>query len=88
MFFYKIVSKTITNRLRLIPDDVIGDPHSAFVSGRLITDNVLLGFEAMHCIRQHQGGKTSHAALKLDMSKVYNRVEWFFLGRYDGKAEF
>ena len=76
---YRIVSRSITNHFRLVLDDVIGDPQSAFVLGRLITDNVLLGFEAMHWIRQHRGGRTGYAALKLDMSKVYDRVERSFL---------
>ncbi|KAL5539433.1 hypothetical protein UlMin_045908 [Ulmus minor] len=76
---YKIVSRSITNRFRLILDDVIGDPQSAFVPGRLITDNVILGFEVMHWIRKHTGGQTGYAALKLDMSKAYDRVEWSFL---------
>ncbi|KAL5538284.1 hypothetical protein UlMin_045689 [Ulmus minor] len=34
---------------------------------------------SMHWIRQHRGGKTGYAALKLYMSKVYDRVEWQFL---------
>ncbi|KAL5571056.1 hypothetical protein UlMin_020653 [Ulmus minor] len=76
---YKIVSRSIINRFRLILDDVIGDPQSAFVPGRLITDNVILGFEAMHWIRKHTGGQTGYAALKLDMSKAYDMVEWSFL---------
>ncbi|KAL5545507.1 hypothetical protein UlMin_005194 [Ulmus minor] len=74
-----IVSRNITNRFRLILDDVIGDPQSAFVPGRLITDNVILGFEAMDWIRQHTGGQIGYAALKLDMSKAYDMVEWSFL---------
>ncbi|KAL5573937.1 hypothetical protein UlMin_023534 [Ulmus minor] len=71
--------------LRLLPivsdilDEVIGDPQSAFVLGRLITDNVLVGFEAMHWLRQQRGGKTGYASLKLDMSKAYDRVDWDFL---------
>ncbi|KAL5557113.1 hypothetical protein UlMin_039349 [Ulmus minor] len=76
---YKIVSRSITNCFRLILDNVIGESQSAFIPGRLITDNVLIGFEAMHWIRQHRGGKTGYMALKLDMSKAYDRVEWTFL---------
>ncbi|KAL5579373.1 hypothetical protein UlMin_011815 [Ulmus minor] len=76
---YKLVSRTITNRFSRILDEVIGDQQSAFVPGRLITDNVLLGFETMHWLRQHRGGNTGYAALKLDMSKAYDRVEWPFL---------
>ncbi|KAL5576147.1 hypothetical protein UlMin_017846 [Ulmus minor] len=33
----------------------------------------------MHWIRQHRGGRTGYVALKLDMSKAYDRVEWSFL---------
>ncbi|KAL5553691.1 hypothetical protein UlMin_041092 [Ulmus minor] len=76
---YKIISRTITNHFRLVLDDFIGNPQSAFVPGRLIMDNVLLGFEAMHWIRQNRGGKTGNAALKLNMSKTYDRVKWYFL---------
>ncbi|KAL5574782.1 hypothetical protein UlMin_016481 [Ulmus minor] len=76
---YKIVSRSITNRFRLILNDVIGESQSAFVTGRLIMDNVLVGFETMHWIRQHRGGKTGYMALKLDMSKAYDIVEWTFL---------
>ena len=54
---YKIVSQSITKRFRLILNDVIGESQSAFVPGRLITDNVLVGFETMHWIRQHEGVK-------------------------------
>ncbi|KAL5564409.1 hypothetical protein UlMin_027573 [Ulmus minor] len=74
-----LVSKTITNSFSSILDEVIGDQQSAFVPGRLITDNVLLGLETMHWLRQHRGGNTGYVALKLDMSKAYDRVEWSFL---------
>ena len=52
-----------------------------FFSGRLISDNVLVAFETLHCLKRKTNGKVGQMALKLDMSKTYNRVEWEFLER-------
>jgi hypothetical protein len=42
---YKIVSKCLVNRLRPLLDDLIGLTQSAFIPGRMITDNALIAFE-------------------------------------------
>jgi len=49
---FKIITKTIASRLRFILPDIIGKFQSVFVSGRLITDNVLLAFESFHYMRK------------------------------------
>ena len=67
---YKISLKAIANRLKQILPLIISDIQSAFVHGRLITDNVLVAFETMHHISQKKGGKVGEMALKLDMSKL------------------
>ncbi|KAL0459228.1 UNVERIFIED_CONTAM: hypothetical protein Slati_0550000 [Sesamum latifolium] len=54
---------------------------SAFVLGRLITDNVLLAFEINHFLNTHSKGGKQFMNLKLDISKGYDRVEWSFLRR-------
>ena len=79
---YKIISKVLANRLKKILADVINESQSAFVAGRQITDNVLVVFETMHCINGKRKGKEALMALKalkFDMSKAYDRVEWRYL---------
>ena len=68
--------KGSANRLKKILPEAINEAQSAFVPGRLITDNILVAFETMHTIDQRRKGKEGLMAIKLDRSKVYDRVEW------------
>jgi hypothetical protein len=45
----------IANQLRTVLDDIISVQQSAFVPGRLITDNVLVAYEHIHYLNKKKG---------------------------------
>ncbi|KAA3473893.1 reverse transcriptase [Gossypium australe] len=73
------MAKAIVNRLRGVIEKCIDTAQSAFVPGRLISDNVLLAYEILHTLKQKRVGRKGFMAMKLDMSKAYDRVEWNFV---------
>jgi len=75
---YKVVSKCLVNRLRPFLHNLIAEEQSAFVPGRMITDNALIAFECIHAMRIGTEYAQSFCACKLDLSKAY-RVDWAFL---------
>jgi hypothetical protein len=76
---YKLIAKVLANRLKNVLPFIISPSQSAFIPGRMITDNILVAFEALHTMDVKLKGREGFMALKLDMSKAYNRVEWSFL---------
>lgn len=76
---YKLVSKVLVNRMKGILNDLISHNQIAFIPGRCVVDNAILGYECIHVLRAERKGKVGWALLKLDMSKTYDRVEWVFL---------
>ena len=76
---YKIISKMLANRMKLVLDLIISDSQSAFIPGRAITDKVIISVEIIHFLKRKRQGKYRVIALKIDMCKAYDRIEWSFL---------
>ena len=76
---YKIISKLLCKRLKRIIPHLISEIQSAFVAKRLITDNILIAQENFHALRTNQRCREEFMAIKTDMSKAYDRMEWSFL---------
>lgn len=75
---YKVLTKILANRIKPILHRLISPNQSAFVAGRQISDNVITAKELFHSMRKMRG-REGALAIKIDMSKAYDRVEWTFL---------
>ncbi|XP_019085342.1 PREDICTED: uncharacterized protein LOC104748447 [Camelina sativa] len=76
---YKIIAKILTGRLQPILPELISPFQCAFVPNRAISDNVLITHEILHFLRTSEAKKFCSMAVKTDMSKAYDRIEWGFL---------
>lgn len=59
--------------------DIISPNQSAFVGGRLIQDNLIVAHEVFHSLKRRDSRGRENVAIKLDMSKAYDRLEWGFI---------
>ena len=78
----------MANRLKKILPHLISDHQNAFMTDHLISDNVMVAFETLHYMRNHSSSNTGYRALKLDMSKAHDRVEWLYMEKLMRKMGF
>lgn len=79
--YYKVISKLLSLRLKPVLNSIISENQSAFIPGRAITDNVLITHEVLQFLKTSQAKKQCSMAVKMDMSKAYDRVEWDFVSQ-------
>lgn len=71
-----VITKMLANRMKSVLSHVISETQSAFIPGRFIIDKVIAAFEVNHWMEKKTQGKMGYTALKINMSKAYDRVEW------------
>lgn len=70
----------ICNIIKTVMPLIISRTQSAFIPSRLITDNIMVvAYELLHSMKLNKKKKEGLLAINLDMSKVYNRIEWPYL---------
>lgn len=60
-------------------ENLISENQSTFVSGIAIGDNVLITHEVLHYLKTSKAEQRCAMAVKTDMSKAYDRLEWDFI---------
>jgi hypothetical protein len=84
---YKVISKILSSSLKVILPNIISHRQCAFISGRLITNNILLAYECINTMKKKKGNR-GLCSVQLDMQKAYDRVEWGFLEKCTMKLGF
>lgn len=67
---------------------MISEHHNAFIQGRQIYDNVVAAKEIIHTLRKKKKGKLGSVAIKLDMSKAFDRIKEKFVEAIMEKLRF
>ncbi|KAG7585341.1 Reverse transcriptase domain [Arabidopsis thaliana x Arabidopsis arenosa] len=74
---YKVISKLLAFRLKSILPSVVSHSQSAFMPGRLLSENVLLASEIVQGYNRRN--IEPRAMLKIDLRKAFDTVRWDFV---------
>lgn len=74
---YKVISNILANHLKPLLPHLVDGTQTTFVPGRSIGANILLAQELLHCYHLPRG--PPRYALKVDLNKAYDFVNWEFL---------
>ena len=75
---YKIITKIIVARIRPHLDSLVSPHQTAFIPSRRGVDNAIIVQELIHTIGRAKGNR-GFKAIKIDLEKAYDRIEWSFI---------
>ena len=73
---YKIISKVIALRMKVILSEQISAEQFGFLEGRQIHEAIGVAQEGLHSLKTK---RLKGAILKIDISKAYDKVSWLYL---------
>eukprot|EP00253_Pinus_taeda_P023692 PITA_23692 len=73
---YKIVSKVIASRLKLLLPLIISPEQSRYIEDRQIMNGIILTHEIIHSLKQ---SKKPGMLLKIDLSKAFDSLSWLYI---------
>lgn len=75
---YKLLTKTMANRLREASKKLVGQHQTSFVPGRQISDNIIIFQEVLSSMRTRKA-TIGWMVMKVDLEKAYDRLSWNFI---------
>uniref|UniRef100_A0A453I0W1 Reverse transcriptase domain-containing protein n=1 Tax=Aegilops tauschii subsp. strangulata TaxID=200361 RepID=A0A453I0W1_AEGTS len=76
---YKIIAKSLANRIKPHLPDYIDPAQQAFIKGRRISDNIIIAQEITHTFSLKSWNHQAFM-LKIDLAKAFDRLDWNFIG--------
>ncbi|GLT31654.1 hypothetical protein SLA2020_063760 [Shorea laevis] len=70
--------KVMVNRIKPFLTSIISLTQSSFIPGQGCHDNIIIVQEAIHSLKNCKG-RVGNFAMKIDLEKAYDRIEWSFL---------
>lgn len=84
---YKIITKLLSSRLRLILPNLISPWQETFILGRNIHDNTIVAHEIVDYMKKKRAND-GVIGVKLDMAKAFDKMEWCYLEKVMSKIGF
>jgi hypothetical protein len=75
---YRLIAKSLANRLKEELPNYIHQTQHAFIQGRRITENIIIAQEIVHSFNLKSFNQQAFM-LKIDLAKAFDRIEWSFI---------